>query len=64
MLYEPWVETAKDFNELRDRLKGRAFTDLPMGATPLLDLDGYAKAPQADVSSLDVRKTMLRKAGT
>lgn len=61
MLYVPWVETANDFNELRSRLKGRGFTDLPMGVSPLLDFAAYAKAPVADTHSCPVRKTMLRK---
>lgn len=62
MLYEPWLESATDFEELKTRLKGRGFTNLPMGATPLLDMAAYAKAPKADTSGCQVRKTMIRKA--
>lgn len=61
MLYEPWIETAKDFNELKSRLKNRGFTDVPMGSSPLLQMQAYAKAPAADTSSCEVVKTMLRK---
>lgn len=61
MLYEPWVETANDFNELRDRLKGRGFTEVPTGATPLLDFKAYSVAPIANTSSCQVQRTMLRK---
>ncbi len=61
MLYEPWVETASNYNELRERLKGRGYTDLAMGANPLLQMSAYAKAPKADTSSCQVSKTMLRK---
>lgn len=61
MLYEPWIEAATDFNELRARLAGRGFSDIPMGACPLLHMAAYAKAPKADTSSCQIRKTMLRK---
>lgn len=61
MLYEPRVESAKTFEELKSRLRNRGFTGLPMGAIPLLDLQAYAKAPVANTSSCQVRNTMLRK---
>lgn len=61
MLYEPRLETAKDFEEIRTRLKNRGFTNVPMGAQPLLDMAAYAKAPKADTSSCQIAKTMLRK---
>lgn len=61
LLYEPWLESAKDYNELRDRLKGRGFKDIPAGPSSLLNLAAYAKAPKADTSSCKIRKTMIRK---
>ena len=61
MLYTPHMETAADYNELRERLKGRGYTDIPMGAVPALHLQAYKKAPAADTSSCKVKKTMLRK---
>lgn len=61
MLYEPRLETAKDFEELKGRLKGRGYTKLPMGAVPLLHMQAYRKAPMADTSSCKITKTMIRK---
>lgn len=61
MLYEPRMETAKDYNELRERLKNRGYTNVPMGAVPSLHLGAYKRAPAADTSSCKVKKTMLRK---
>lgn len=61
MLYVPRIESAKDFQELRNRLAHRGFTNLPMGATPLLHLQAYGKAPVADTSSCKVHQTMIRK---
>lgn len=59
MLYEPRMETATSFNELRSRLRHRGFRDLPMGASPLLNLSD--NKPVADTSSAKVKKTMIRK---
>lgn len=61
MAYEPWVESADSFEELKKNLKERGFTDLPMGGTPLLDMAAYVKAPVADTGSIPERKTMIRK---
>jgi hypothetical protein len=61
MLYEPRLETATDFEELRGRLKGRGYTNLPTAAIPLLHMRAYSKAPMADTSSCKVRKTMIRR---
>ena len=61
MLYEPWVETAKDYHELSQRLKGRGYSNIPMGAIPMLDLKSYSVAPIANTSNCNVVKTMLRK---
>ena len=63
MLYEPRLETAENFEQLRGRLKNRGYTKLPMGAVPLLHMQAYKKAPVADTSSCKIRKTMLRKKG-
>lgn len=61
MLYEPWVETASSYNDLRDRLKTRGYTNLPMGENPMLRLGGYSKAPMANTSDCEVVRTMIRK---
>jgi hypothetical protein len=61
MLYEPRMETAKNYNELRERLKARGFKNLPSGAIPLLQFGNYGTVPTANISSVDVVKTMLRK---
>ena len=61
MLYEPRLETAENFEELKGRLKGRGYNKLPMGAIPLLHMQAYRKAPMADTSSCKITKTMIRK---
>lgn len=61
MSYEPRLETANSFEELRNRLKNRGFKNLIIGVSPLLNFDAYTKAPVADTSFLPIKKTMLRK---
>ena len=64
MLYEPWIESARDFEELKQRLKGRGFSNLPMGFSAILDLPAYGTAPKAETSSCKVQRTMIRKKRT
>lgn len=64
MLYEPWIESAKDFEDLKQRLKGRGFTGLPMGLNTILDTPAYGNAPKADTSSCRIKRTMMRKQRT
>lgn len=61
MLYEPRIETARSYNELKDRLRERGFVDVPNGASPLLHLKAYSRAPVADTSAFHIRKTMTRR---
>jgi hypothetical protein len=61
MLYEARLETAASYNELRDRLKERGFTNLPMGEIPMIHFTNVHKAPKANTSGCKVVKTMLRK---
>lgn len=64
MLYEPRLETATSFEELRTRLKNRGYKNLIMGVSPLLNFESYAKSPLANTSSCSIKKTMLRKKST
>lgn len=61
MLYEPWVETAASYTELRERLMERGFKEIPIGISPMLNFESYDKAPIANTSGCDVQRTMLRK---
>ena len=58
-LYDVWVETANDYNELRKRLVERGYSNIPQGASPLLHSPiGNFKAETKKCLS---KKTMLRK---
>lgn len=55
------METASDYNVLRERLKERGYTNIPLGVTPLLQFSNYGTTPVANTSSVEVVTTMLRK---
>ena len=61
MLYEPIVETANNYIELRERLKARGFSNLPLGAAQMINILKFGKPPSANVSSVNAQKTMMRK---
>lgn len=61
MLYEPMMETASDYGELRAKLRGRGFSEIPLGLCPLIKIDSTNKIPIAETSSCVVKRTMLRK---
>ena len=61
MLYEPWIESAESFQDLKERLRDRGHCKLPLGAVGMLDLGGPRKSPVANTSSCKTVRTMLRK---
>jgi hypothetical protein len=61
MLYEPWIESAESFQDLKDRLRYRGYCQLPLGAISMLNLGGSRKAPVANTSACKSVRTMLRK---
>lgn len=61
MLYEPLMETAPSSAELISRLKHRGYTNLPMGLPQALNFLKFDNIPIANISSKNIKKTMLRK---
>lgn len=61
MLYELQIETANDYEQLKQNLKDRGFTDIPMGANFLLRMDGYVKAPIVDTKTIQSKSIMTPK---
>jgi hypothetical protein len=59
MLYEPWIESAGSFNELRERLKTRGYTNVGSSPTPMIQVN--ETMPKANTSSCQVVKTMTRR---
>ena len=61
MLYTPWIESAPNYNTLRNRLKDKGFSKLPMGASQMINLLQFGKIPNANISSVDIKRTMIQK---
>jgi len=38
MLWEPWIASAADYVELKEILRNKGYSDLPMNASPLFDV--------------------------
>jgi hypothetical protein len=64
MLYEPWVESARDYDEIRIRLRNRGFSEVAIGYNPILKMSAYKNAPVADTSTCKIQRTMIRKQKT
>jgi hypothetical protein len=60
--WEPWVESADSFDELRSALRIRGFTNVPTNAqsefTP-----ANVQTPQVNMNHLPKKITMMRKGG-
>lgn len=54
------MESANDFNELKERLKERGYVDLPIGPIPMIHFE-HENKPIANTSSCKIITTMLRK---
>lgn len=61
MDYELWAQTASSFEEIKNTLSEKGYTNLPSGTNTLLDLECYNKAPKAETKSCKTKKTMIRK---
>lgn len=60
MHFEPWIETASDFNQLRQKLAARGYTNLPATSSPLLTMQAYSSAPVAQPTKA-TQRVMLQK---
>ena len=64
MLFEPWVESASNFQELKESLKSRGYKNLPNSSSPIHEAISIPKDLESrpKVKQLSKRKTMLRRA--
>lgn len=60
MEWEPWVESASTFDELRSSLKLRGYTKIPVTSQPEFT-SATVSTPQINNSYLPEKKTMVRK---
>jgi hypothetical protein len=62
MEWEPWVESASNYEDLRKKLERRGYSNLPLKSQPLHTASSFNNPHVADTRHIGVRKTMLRKA--
>lgn len=60
MLWEPWVESADTYEELRASLKVRGYTNIPVNSQPEFTA-ANVQVPTVNVSYLPRKTTMIRK---
>jgi len=72
MLWEPWLETADNFNDLKKSLTNRGYTNLPIHDSPRHTVVNFYFSDEKkkqdsiitpDTSKLEQPKTMLRRQG-
>jgi hypothetical protein len=67
MLWEPWIESAKDFQDLKESLRERGYTDLPF-RSPVMhrhSRPSVVSEPDPivtpDMSKLPKQRVMMKK---
>lgn len=61
MDWELWIETALNFNELKDSIEKRGYSELPNSAIPMHNSYSYTDPYYAETKKFSKKKTMLRK---
>ena len=62
MLYEPWIESASNFLQLRSQLKLRGYSNLPVSNFILYGSTSLSLTPDVYSKGITQAKSMLRKA--
>lgn len=60
-LYEPWIESADDFASLRQTLKLRGYTNIPVANVQLYGNMSSLSAPEINTTNIPQAVTMIRK---
>ncbi len=58
MYWELWIEPAESYQNLKERLAYRGYTDLPMSSTPMIDL---VRGSAINTAQLPERRVMIQK---
>jgi hypothetical protein len=57
-LWEPWIQSAEDYESLMESLRKRGFRNIPNSVSPLFEQQTWDRKP---VMKPFFKKTMLRK---
>jgi hypothetical protein len=58
--WEPWIESASNYHELRERLIKRGINVPPSANTPIINFEAI-EVPKATVVKINKNKTMIRR---
>jgi hypothetical protein len=61
MEWELWAETAPTWDELRERLKKRGYSNLPLNGQPLFYRTSFLTPPRLNVNRLPEVKKMVQR---
>lgn len=60
MLWETWLESADSYDDLREALKKRGYSNIPISSQPEISANNI-RMPEVNTSYLPQTKTMVRK---
>jgi len=63
MYWEPWLESADSYEDLKTSLHRRGYRDLYVSSKPLYDGTNLFSPPEASLTGHPQRKTMVKKKG-
>lgn len=61
MMWEPWMESAESYRSLREALKKRGYSALPISPTSVMRYKAFMDIPVANTDKVPGQKTMLKK---
>lgn len=61
MMYEPWMESASNYASLRDQLKSRGYTNIPLTNLQEYGNTSRTTAPEIYTKNIPQIRTMVRK---
>lgn len=61
MLWEPWIESASDYNELKKSLRERGYTNIPMSVVCINGIKPQDNSKKIELKLKNkIKKTMIR----
>jgi hypothetical protein len=61
MMWEPWMESAESYQSLREILKKRGYSALPISPSSVIEYKTFMDIPVANTDKVPRQKTMLKK---
>ena len=59
--WEPWIESAASFDDIKDKIKRRGYTNIPISFIPEVGSNNITLTPEIYTSNLNKTKIMTRR---